>query len=41
MHNGTRTENNLHGGDYNMHEEYKKLNKERNQKPVSTVVEDA
>ena len=27
MHNGTRTENNQHGGDYNMYEEYKKLNK--------------
>ena len=25
MHNGTRTENNLHGGDYNMYEGYKKL----------------
>lgn len=28
MHNGTRTENNLHGGDYNMYEGYKKLNKD-------------
>ena len=25
MHNGTRTENNQHGGDYNMYEGYKKL----------------
>ena len=28
MHNGTRTENNQHGGNYNMYEGYKKLNKE-------------
>jgi ribosomal 30S subunit maturation factor RimM len=28
MHNGTRTENNQHGGDYNMYEGYKKLNKD-------------
>jgi len=28
MHNGIRTENNQHGGDYNMYEGYKKLNKE-------------
>ena len=28
MHNGTRTENNQHGGDYNMDEGYKKLNKD-------------
>lgn len=28
MHNGIRTENNLHGGDYNMHEGYKKFNKD-------------
>ena len=25
MHNGTRTENNQHGGDYKMYEGYKKL----------------
>ena len=25
MHNGTRTENNQHGGDYSMYEGYKKL----------------
>ena len=25
MHNGTKTENNRHGGDYNMYEGYKKL----------------
>jgi len=29
MHNGTRTENNQHGGDYNMYEGYKKLNKDK------------
>ena len=28
MHNGTRTENNLHGGDYNMEPEFIKLNKD-------------
>ena len=28
MHNGTRTENNQHGGDYNMYEGYKKLDKD-------------
>lgn len=28
MHNGTRTENNQHGGDYNMYEGYKKFNKD-------------
>jgi len=28
MHNGTKTENNQHGGDYNMYEGYKKLNKD-------------
>ena len=28
MHNGTRTENNLHGGDCNMYEGYKKLDKD-------------
>ena len=28
MHNGTKTENNQHGGDYNMYEGFKKLNKE-------------
>ena len=28
MHNGTRTENNQHGGDYNMYEGYKKLNQD-------------
>ena len=28
MHNGIKTENNQHGGDYNMYEGYKKLNKD-------------
>ena len=28
MHNGTRTENNQHGGDYNMYKGFKKLNKD-------------
>ena len=28
MHNGTRTENNQHGGDYNMEPEFIKLNKD-------------
>jgi ribosomal 30S subunit maturation factor RimM len=28
MHSGTRTENNQHGGDYNMYEGYKKFNKD-------------
>jgi ribosomal 30S subunit maturation factor RimM len=28
MHNGTRTEKNQHGGDYNMYEGYKKFNKD-------------
>jgi len=37
MHNGTRTENNLHGGDYNMHEEYKKLNKDEYRKFESWI----
>jgi hypothetical protein len=37
MHNGTRTENNLHGGDYNMYEEYKKLNKDEYRKFESWI----
>ena len=28
MHSGIKTENNQHGGDYNMYEGYKKLNKD-------------
>ena len=28
MHNGTRTENNQHGGENNMYPEFKKLNKD-------------
>jgi len=28
MHSGIKTENNQHGGDYNMYERYKKLNKD-------------
>ena len=37
MHNGTRTENNLHGGDYNMYEGFRKFDKDEFRKFESWV----
>ena len=37
MHNGKKTENNLHGGDYNMYEGFKKFDKDEFRKFESWV----
>ena len=37
MHNGTKTENNQHGGDYNMYEGFKKFDKDEFRKFESWV----
>ena len=39
MHNGTKTENNLHGGGHNMYPEFKKLNKDEYRKFESWIKE--